>query len=222
MKKLIMFFAGIALLLLTFATLYVAAGIFDAGDARNTDAYFFQVNGQSGMRLGVPASTRDLGPIKMRDMLIKKYVYEYLYALPDEADIKRRMTACSSRHPMAPCSTLARMSSDSVFSAWLDSEAPFIEQLSAKRALRMVRVLDPIVKPDGSDYWIAQYELKTWYTPNDLTAMPETTRGEMYLVISTNDDYNELRDTIDVGQALKNGIDAATLFKFKVTRVEVQ
>ena len=213
MKKLIMFFAGIALMLLTFATLYVAAGIFDAGSNRGIDTYFFQTNGQSGMRLGYPASTNDLGPAKMRDMLIKKYVYEYMYALPDENDIKRRMTADS---------TLARMSTKDVFTNWLESEAPVIEDLAAARALRMVRVLDPIIKPDGSDYWVVQYEMKTWYTPNDMMSLPETTRGEMYLVIYPEDGYNQIRDTIDVGDALKDGIDPAAMFKFIVTRAEVQ
>ena len=213
MKKLIMFFAGIALMLLTFATLYVTAGIFDAGDSREIDTYFFQTNGQSGMRLGYPASVNDLGPAKMRDMLIKKYVYEYLYALPDENDIKRRMT---------PGSTLNRMSHREVFAHWLESEAPVIENLATARALRMVRVIDPIIKPDGSDYWVAQYEMKTWYTPNDMMALPETTRGEMYLVIYPEDGYNQIRDNIDVGKALQNGVDPAAMFKFIVTRVEVQ
>ena len=215
MKKLIMFLGGLSLMLMTFAILYVAAGIFDAGGMRNIDTYFFQTNGQSAMRLGVPASTRDLGPAKMRDMLIKKYVYEYFYALPDTDNITRRM---------APNSTLARMSqrSSGVFDTWLEVEAPVIADLAANNALRMVRVIDPITKPDGSDYWVVQYELKTWYSPNDMTAMPETTYGKMYLVIYTNDGYNELRDTIDLDHALKNGMDPATLFQFIVTRAEVQ
>ena len=217
-----MFFAGTALMLMTIAMLYVTAGIFDAGDGHSIDTYFFQINGQSNMRLGYPASTRDLGSNKMRDMLIKKYVYEYLYALPDENDIKQRMTPCSIVHPMAPCGTLARMSDAAVFNTWLNSEAPVIEELAAARALRMVRVIDPIVKPEGSDYWIVQYEMKTWYTPNDMTAIPETTRGQMYLVITPDDGYNEIRPQIDVGDALDAGIDPAAMFRFKVTRAEIE
>lgn len=214
MKKLIMFLAGIALMLITFVMLYITAGIFDTGDAHSIDTYFFQTNGQSTMRLGYPASTRDLGPNKMRDMLIKKYVYEYLYALPDENDIKQRMR---------PTSTLGIMSLPAVFNEWLATEAPVIQDLANARALRMVRVIEPFVKNDDSDYWEVEYEMKTWYTPNDLNAMPETTRGKMYLVIQTRDAYNEIRSTIeDVGRELDKGRDPATLFQFVVTRVGLQ
>ena len=216
MKKLLMFFGGIILMLVMFVALYLAAGIFDAGSSHTIDTYFFQTNARSSMRLGVPASASDLGDDKMRDMLIKKYVYEYFYVIPDKEDIARRTRPGES--------TMARLSRGDVFNRWRDGEARVIEELATSGALRMVEVLNPIVKPADSDYWIVNYELKTWYAPNDLNEMPEISRGVILLdIYPATGGYTEIRQSVkDVGAALKSGRDPATLFNFGVIGVELQ
>ena len=213
MKKLLMFLAGVILLMLIVASLYVVGAIYDAGARRSIDTYFFQTNGQSGMRLGVPASARDLGDDRMREMLIKKYVYEYFYVTPGDANLEDRT---------GPLSTLRQLSTPAVYNRWQQEQVPEIQQLAKDGAMRMVDVVGPIVKNPDSDFWSVEYQLTTWHTPNDFAARPVVTRGQMLIAIHPDAGYSELRPDVDVEKRLRAGYDPATLFKFMAIQVEAQ
>ena len=70
------------------------------------------------------------------------------------------------------------------------------------------------------------YELKTWYKPNDMSESPKITRGTMYLDLGDDDWVNSIGDIKqpieDVQAALKRGIDPALVFVFNVQRVLVE
>ena len=208
-----MFLAGLMLMLVTVMSVYFASAIWDAGARRSIDTYFFQTNGQSDKRLGVPASASDLGDNRMRDMLIKKYVYEYFYVIPDSENVARRTMANG---------TLRRMSAKAVFEQWLQGPATDIQQLADVGVLRMAEVAGPIVKQEDSDFWEVPYQLTTWMVPNDINALPEITRGTMFLAITPSDGYTEMWPDIDAEAQLRGGADPATLFRFRVKQVEIE
>ena len=151
----------------------------------------------------------------MRDWLVQKYVTEYFYAVPDEENIARRTTRRS---------TLARMSGTAAFDYWRQNELPEIEGLVANGARRTVTVFNEIYRPVSSNYWRVDYELKTWYKPNDMSESPKITRGTMYLDLGDDDWVSSIGNVRegDVHGALKDGIDPALVFVFNVQRVLVE
>lgn len=211
MKKLIMFLSGLALLVLTFGLLYLTGAIYDAGEKRTVDTYFFQPNNLSSQRPGEIQTPDEMGDSRILTMLVDRYVTEYFYAIPDRENIARRTRTGD---------TLARMSSDAVFNAWRNTTALDIQHLADEKALRTAAVIGDIVRPSGSDYWQVDYELRTWRTPNDLTVAPDVTRGTMFMKIRYE---SGLRNSIleyGIHKFLDNGGDPATLFKFQVTAIE--
>ncbi len=211
MKKLMTFFFGIVLIGLMFAAMFLTGAIYDAAEKQTVEPYFFQVNNQSAMRPGAPQGYAELGNSTIRDMLIKKYVVEYFYANPDTEDIARRVAGQTA---------LRRMSSRTVFDKWTDTEAETIQDIAENKGLRTVRVFDEIYKlDDNSDYWIIEYELKTWREPNNFDVLPEITRGRIFLNVI---DAPGVRRDMDVGRYLESGGDPAAVFRFRVDDAIVQ
>lgn len=215
MKKLIMFLFGLLLLVLLVALLFLTSAIYDTGARESIKPYFFQTNELSVMRPGVPVRESDIGETAMREMLIKKYVTEYFYAIPDVEDIAVRTQ---------PRSTIARMSDTNVFNNWVDGEAETIKSLAEGKMMRIVAIDGEIYKPIDSDYWIVPYALYTWNTPNDMASTPDVKRGTLLMDIFY---APGIRETIDVGKILKqrynnneSGYDPATIFRFIVTYLE--
>ncbi len=215
MKKLIMFLSGLILMVLMCGALVLSGFIYDAGNVFNkninsaNDVYFFQPDNNAIRRPGVPATDGVLGADKMREMLIAKYITEYFYATPDISDITRRKDGTTS---------LYRMSARNVFNAWLQNVAPEIEDLAKSRALRTVSLVS--VSPDASArYWVVEYELKTWTSPNDFAVMPETTRGTIYLGINYAPGMRDKMGKRSVEDYLESGGDPAAVFKFIVIDV---
>ncbi|MBD5389023.1 hypothetical protein HDR63_02090 [bacterium] len=215
MKKVIMFLAGLMILLLMFAGLYFAAAVYDAGDRFVVQPFVFQPNNLSTARIGVPASLDQMSDRTLLESLIKKYVVEYFYVTPDLENVARRTRGDG---------ILALMSAPAVFREWKDTVGADIERMAEQDVLRRVTVADEILRPAGSDYWTVVYELKTWRTPNDMAATPTVTRGVIYLRVAF---VKELRDQMhgepfDVRSYLMGGGDPAAIFKFQVAEVAHQ
>ena len=215
MKKLIMFLGGLVLIALTIAMLFLTSAIYDSAKKSSIDTYFFQRNLRSIERTGAPETPSQIGETAMREMLIKKYVTEYFYVIPDVEDIAKRTTSRS---------TLARMSSTDVFDTWRNTTANEIETLADEGKMRTVEIDGEIFKPADSDYWIVPYVLYTWEKPNDMTAEPVITHGTLLMYVFYEPGT---RDTIDVGNFLKHGYnrfksgyDPAVIFRFGVISVE--
>ena len=220
MKKLIMFFAGLILIALTLCMLFLTSAIYDSANKTSIDTYFFQTNRLSEMRPGMPETQTQIGETAMREMLIKKYVIEYFYAIPDIDNITSRMQRNS---------TLAQMSMPNVFNAWLNGEAQLIKALSEEKMMRMADIDGEIYKPAGSDYWVVPYVTYTWDASNDMDAEPVVTHGTLLMDVAY---APGVRETIggkkfDVGNYLKHsynrfdyGYDPAVIFKFRITHLE--
>lgn len=210
MKKIIMFFAGLILLALTGVAIYLVGGIYDAGSNQKIYPFFFQPNNLSSQRPGVPQTPEYIGETQFMDLLVRKYISEYFYAAPDAENIARRTRADSA---------LALMSSTAVFDEWHTNEGEIIQQLAENKSMRIAKVIDKIYQPNGSKYWVVNYELTTWEKPNDFSIQPTVTRGTMYMDISYEmgmiDNVN-----IDVlHNYLEEGGDPAAVFKFRVNQI---
>lgn len=211
MRKIILFFTGLAILLICGGSLFLAGAILDTGNKIAVETYFFQPNNLSSGRPGVPVLPNDLGEDRVTRMLIDKFVTEYFYAIPDEANIIARMNGAT---------VLPYIASGNVFKAWRAGEAQKIQQLARDKSMRTARVVGEILKPMGSDYWTVEYELKTWENPNDMSEIPVITRGRMYVNISY---VPGLREPVSyVHEYLEAGNDPAAVFIFKVNAIAME
>ena len=219
-RRLIMFLFGLLLLALAVAMLFLTSAIYDTSARESINPYFFQTNELSVMRPGAPVRASDIGETAMREMLIRKYVTEYFYAIPDTDNIAMRVSDAS---------TLARMSSTTVFNDWANGEAVGIQSMAENHMMRTVTIDGQIYKPEDSDYWIVPYILKTWIVANDMSLTPQTTRGKLLLDVSYEPGIREIvnAQTFDIGKYLKrsynepgNVYDPAVIFKFKVKKLE--
>ncbi|MBN1324797.1 MAG: hypothetical protein JW974_01095 [Alphaproteobacteria bacterium] len=210
MKKLIMFFAGIILLLLTFVALYFSGALFDASNDRYIEAFVFQPNNLSTDRIGHPVPVEKLSDKFVRERLIKKFIIEYFYINPDVENIALRTRSDS---------VMAAMSAPDVFKDWRKTEVKEIEDLSGKKAFRTVTIGDEILKK--GDYWEVYYELKTWHETNNMNLTPDVKNGIMYIKISFEKGIRDKRagGSFDIQKFLENGGDPAAVFKFRVDEV---
>lgn len=209
-----MFFAGFMLMVLMFVALCFSGAIYDAGREMVVQPWFFQVNSQSSMRLGIPATPADLGDARIREMLIQKYVVEYFYVIPDVEDIARRTLAHGA---------IAHMSSSVVFNQWRNDQAQIMQSMAEDKMLRTVHVnTHDIYKPDGSDYWVVPYRMTTWTAPNDFSVAPVSTNGLIFLDIIYEPGMRSDMGNASVGEFLERGGDPAYIFKFLVNDVVLQ
>ena len=151
-----------------------------------------------------------MGDSEFLDLLVRKYVTEYFYAAPDAENIARRMAANG---------VLARMSVPAVFEEWTSNEAQSIQKLARDKSMRTVRVIDKIYQPSGSQYWVVNYELTTWNTPNDFSVAPTITRGTMYMNITYEMGMRKDASIAELHRFLENGGDPAAVFNFRVNQI---
>ena len=204
-----MFLSGLLLMVLMCGALVLAGVIYDTGAKTTIDTYFFQPDDNAIRRPEAPVSDAVLGTDKMRERLIAKYITEYFYVTPDMSDVTRRKDGLTS---------LWRMSSRNVFNTWLTNVAPEIEDLAKSRALRTVSLIS-VAQDTNNKYWIVDYELHTWRTPNDFALAPETARGTVYLGINYAPGMRDKMGKKSVEDYLESGGDPAAVFKFIVIDV---
>ena len=210
MKKVIMFFIGILLLLLTFASLYFSGAIFDITDNRNINAFVFQPNNLSSDRIGRPVPLDDLSEKFVREKLIKKFIIEYFYVTPDVENIALRTRSDS---------VMAALSASNVFKDWKKNDAQDIQNMAQKKMLRTVTINDEILKK--GDYWQVDYELTTWNEANNMNLTPNKKNGIMYIKISFEKGIRDKRagSSFNSAKYLEDGGDPASIFKFRVDEV---
>ena len=218
-RKLVTFLAGLVLIALTLGMLFLVSAIYDSAKKSSVDTYFFQTNRLSSMRPGVPETQNEIGETAMREMLIKKYVTEYFYAVPDNENIARRMSQSS---------TLSQMSlrTSNVFQSWLDGEAQTIQALAEHKMMRMVDIDGEIYKPNDSDYWVVPYVLYTWKSTNDMESEPVVTHGTMLMNVfyapGTTDKFDVGKYLNDGYNRFEPGRDPATIFRFGIINLELK
>lgn len=217
MRWLLRLFAGLILLAVMFAALFVAGAIFDANKKieENIETFFFQPDNNPERRPGVPASPEDIGDMGMLEKLIDRYITAYFYVTPDMTDTDRRIAGSNT--------ALVYMSDTPVFDYWKKNIAPEIKQMSADKMLRLVRVTSIDKETVDGNYWRIGYETTTWTKPNDLSVVPQTYNGILYMNIIYEPGmrskmvYGSSEESI--GRYLEQHGDPAAVFKFGVTDV---
>ncbi|MBQ7185556.1 MAG: hypothetical protein IJR92_02000 [Alphaproteobacteria bacterium] len=213
MKRFFRYFLGFLTLVTTFVMLYVASAIYNASTHVTTEPYFFRRSYLAKYQTNTPKPLSEIGERKLLDWLLQKYVVEFFYVIPSKDNIENRTVRNQYKSP------IYAMSSSAVFGYWLKNVAPKLQDMAEHGVLQQVNVFDEIYKSPNSDYWQVEYELKTWYKPNDMSENPTITRGTMY--IRVNGYTGQIYDQLDeVRQALNNGIDPSLVFPFVVDGIQ--
>lgn len=217
MKRLFGYIIGLLTLLVVFAMVFVAAGIYDNGAKISIEPYFLRTALTGVSATDVPRTVDEIGQRRLRDWLIQKFVREYFYVVPDVENIAQREQAGNLK------SLLYYMSDrrSNVFKNWVNNEVPTIRKMAENGIMRTVTVFDEIVRPNPtSDYYMVEYELKTWYKPNDMDQSPEITRGKMYLRV--NEGVDGIRPIENIKWAFDQGANPAEVFSFWVSDVQFE
>ena len=148
---------------------------------------------------------------KLQNWLIKKFVTEYFYVTPNETNIENRQKKLSPLYYLA---------TPAVFKEWQDVIAPMLTEMATKGMRQTVHVFDEMPQMVDSNYLQVDYELKTWYKPNDMAEVPKVTRGTMYISIQYSNAEIKLKTPATlVHKKLLEGIDPAVVFVFRVDSV---
>lgn len=211
MKKWLSFFLGGMLLVITFGTIIVAGGIYDAAQQKYIDTYFFQTNAYASQRPGTPTALANIREKDLLGMLINKYVYEYFYVLPYVDNITVRQSKGG---------VLDALSTSDVFQKWTKNVAPEIRKMAE---LGMMRTVSIIGIEKNSRFYTVNYKLTTWTQPNNMTAPPVTETGVLLLGLHFEPTifawYDEAQGN-SVDKVLARGKNPATIFTFWVNYVE--
>lgn len=212
MRKLLSFLSGIILIAFAIGMVGVVCIVYDTADSSEIKPYFFQPNTLSQRRVDDPKTVADLGDEMVRNMLIYKYINEYFYVVPNQKEIDSRI---KGTYPSGNSTVLRGMSAKPAFDYWVKNESEKIRELSARGIMRTIDVKNISVGATG--HLIVEYELKTWFTANDMYETPTTTRGRMYMDVRYTPGTRQ--DTVAL-ERLERGVDAASVFNFTVLSVE--
>lgn len=217
MKRLFGYIIGLLTLVAVFAMVFVAGGLYDNASKITVEPYFLRTSLTGVSASDVPRSVDEVGQRRLRDWLIQKFVNEYFYVVPDVENI-------AMREQMGNLKAVLYYMSDrrsNVFKNWVNGEAQKIHKMAEDGVLRTVTVFDEIVRPTSdSDYYMVEYELKTWYKPNDIDQVPEITRGRMY--ISLGDNSYGIQPVENIQYASGIGANPALWFTFWVKDVQFE
>ena len=210
MNKIVTFLIGVMMLVVIFIAMFFTGAIFDATNRQYVETYFFQANNFSYQRPGMPLSPKQMGDGQLFDLLVQKYVTEYLYVLPDVADIDRRESASGP---------LNAMSNTNTFDRWRKNIAPEIRKMAESGVLRTVSVGTPL---KYGDFYQVECELTTWQYPNDMDEVPTVTDGVMQFKVaeqlSSITEINEERLNM-LHKKINQGRDPVGVFNFGVSDV---
>lgn len=216
MKKITAFLFGMILLVIATGIVIIGGKTFDISRNFSVNSVIFQPADLSRDRIEKPIPLNVLTDEFVRNNLIKKFVNEYFYIVPDTDDIQRRRKTDG---------TLARMSDPSVFKEWNDKFAEDMEKQASENIMRRV-IVNNIVFPPSSEYFQVSYDLLTWNIANDITAAPQIKKNKIMSIRLDFEKGARQKQTngmnFDVKKYLSDGGDPATILKFRVLEVIVK
>jgi hypothetical protein len=211
---LFLFFVGLIMLASMLGLLFFAGAIYDAEEKQTIETFFFEPNAASSARVDAPISADDMPDTFLRDKLIARFMNEYFYVIPDVNNAEERAECMNTDGTVnALCGMSKKVSKD-----WRENIAPEIKEMAANGVMRRVEVLG--ITEAESGHLVVNYRLQTWTQPNNVLAMPEVTIGNLYMDVTR--DPIQVRQTKDVLDKLRAGIDPAYAFNFSVIDVPQQ
>ncbi len=231
MRKFVTILTGFLLIAMAGVMLLASGAIFDAGKNITTVPYFFQTNDFSFERIGTPLTPSEFGATRIRDMLMRRFVYEYMYVIPNTENVIQRMQYV----PQNPFARMCQRTMDPktkkitapVFDNWIKNVAPTIEEMAAAGALRTVRFRDDLtdtgfIYDAPSGYWAVPFDTYTWNTPNDFNAAPTKASHTMYMKFDFSMETSQSITETGIHEYLDSGGDPADLFYIGVTDVKLR
>ena len=216
MNKIKSFLMGLAILIITFIIVVLAALLYRANERMSVKSYIFQMNNYANQRVGELQDINDISAEDLRNKLIKKYVSEYFKVIPGETDVENR--------PI-----LRGLSYEVAYNQWRNGEAKTIAQMSAQNMFRIVHVYDDGIatlnRPSGYSYtdtvpekiyYSVRYYTETWQEPNKMDTLPKKDQGTIYIEATFKPG---ILDYIDVQDYLQSGQNPVGLFDFWVTNI---
>ena len=215
MKRIVLILTGIFMMITMLGLLFFSGAIYDAEKKYSVDTYFFEPDSQSARRVLPPASVDSIPSKMLRNLIIARFVNEYFYVIPDVNNAEKRTEFEDVDGKVTALWGLVPTGKKMVCKNWAKNVAPEIKQLAEKMALRMVRISK--ISESESGHLVIEYELRTWYNPNNPMAKPVVTNGELYLSVTS--DPVRMEQTEEVLQRLKEGVDPVSAFKFNILDV---
>ncbi len=220
MKKFITILTCLLLIGAAGVMIFATGAIYDVGTKVTPIPYFFQPNDFSSDRIGKPMTPAEFGSDKIRDMLVRRFISEYFYVIPDTENVSER-TQYRSTNPFA------RMTQKNVFDNWVANIAPQIKDMATSGVMRTVHFRDDltdtgIMYDKNTEYWTVDFDLYTWNTPNDFNVAPVITHHKMLMRFNFSMDMSDKIKSKGVHKHLDDGGDPADLFRINVTEVIVK
>ncbi len=213
MKKIIVFLVGFLLCGLVLAQMFFTGAIYDAQNQIKINPFFFQPANISKDRVTniIPAS--DLSQTEIKEKLIKKFIKELFYVLPDVENATARIEGIDPEtyllNEKKP-SWLNYVAMPDVLKMWQEQIAPEIKEMAEQNMLRTAIVKS--IQTESTGLLRVNYELRTWQAANDMQTKPYVETKELLMYIG---DENVSISTIETQNALiwlENGNDAARVF----------
>lgn len=216
MNKIVSFFSGLFLLIMTFIIVVLVALVYRANERSSIKSYIFQVNNMANQRVGELQDINDISAEDLRNKLIKKYVSEYFKVIPGEQNVENR-------------SVLYELSGYDAYKQWKNGEAQTIAKMSAKNMFRIVHVYDDDIttlnRPvdynytdeiERPVYYSVRYYTETWTETNKMATEPIKEQGTIYIEAIFRPG---IRKDKDVQKYLQEGKNPVGLFRFEVTNI---
>jgi hypothetical protein len=202
MKKLISSFSIVLAVCLAIVSAVVAGWIFLSGERATVSPFVFTASA-SDARVRPPRTLSDYNQEELIDMLIKKWVAEAFYVIPDVNNIKARA---------ASGAFLSEMSDAAVLSRWNAAVRPDLDVIVNNHGMQDVHV-KTIVK--NGDFYRVNFDVITWADGKKPTS--RIIKGK---IVDLNIKYQEgLKPNAE--SFLEQG-DAAMAFYFKVMDIKTQ
>lgn len=217
MRRLALILVGLLILVTMLGLLFFSGAIYDAEKKYTVETFFFEPNSQSARRITPPVSASNIPDKVLRELIIRRFVNEYFYVIPDIDNANKRQIF---RNTDGTQTALWGLSANSkkVYTEWAETVAPGIIELAHQNALRIVEVTG--ISESESGHLVVDYVLKTWTKPNDVLALPELTTGALYLDIEKQP--IRVKQSQEALDRLQNGVDPVSAFTFEVLDVVQQ
>lgn len=213
MRRLALILVGLLILVMMLGLLFFSGAIYDAEKKYTIETFFFEPNAQSARRISPPVSADNIPDKVLRELIIRRFVNEYFYVIPDINNATKRQ---NFKNTDGTETALWGLSNDpKIYQEWAETVAPEIIELAGQNALRIVEVTG--ISESESGHWVVNYMLKTWNQPNNVLALPEITTGSLYLNVKKQP--IRVRQSQEALDRLQRGVDPVSAFTFEILDV---
>ncbi|MDR2770088.1 MAG: hypothetical protein LBB08_01405 [Rickettsiales bacterium] len=213
MRRLIGFFAGVAIAALLAASLRLCVYVYEYAGAQDVQGVLLQESDLRRNRIPAPERLSGMPDDYIRDRLIGRFVSLYFGVVPIRDEPESRGASNGA---------LKLMMSKAAMDAWRLEVLPELQSMAASGKMRRVHADFSAVVKKGV-YLVVPVKLLTWEAPNDFSP-PAEASVEMYLRLRFNKRVRKAMGgrKFDAGRWLDAGNPPTAVFEFIVDEVAVR